>query len=221
VRCADLARVTELTCPVRPDPDRPLPDLWFPNHLVEADPDPAATPGALPVHTVLVPTDGSRAAVERVRTLAALAAPYSLARTADDVDAAAADRTTSGLDTTLRLATVFVLLVAACSLTVSVASGLMERRRAFALLRASGTGIGELRRVALLETGVPLTVTVFGAFGVAMLVIYAVVPGAEMVLPSAGFFATIGAGVLAAVAITLITWPLMNAATGHDSVRFE
>jgi ABC-type branched-subunit amino acid transport system ATPase component len=44
------------------------------------------------------------------------------------------------MDNTLRLATVFVLLVAACSLTVSVASGLMERRRAFALLRASDGG---------------------------------------------------------------------------------
>jgi hypothetical protein len=60
-----------------------------------------------------------------------------------------------------------------------------------------------------------------GAFGVAMLVLYAVVPGGETVLPGAGFFATLGRGMLAAVAITLITWPLENAATGHDSVRIE
>jgi hypothetical protein len=47
------------------------------------------------------------------------------------------------------------------------------------------------------------------------------VPRESWVLPGAGFFVTLGVGVLAASSVTLITWPLMGAATGHDSVRFE
>jgi energy-coupling factor transporter ATP-binding protein EcfA2 len=101
------------------------------------------------------------------------------------------------------------------------ASGLMERRRPFALLRAAGANLGELRWTALLETAVPLVLTVLGGVGVAILTTYAAVPSADRVLPSAGFFVTLGVGVLAAAAVALITWPLMDAATGHDSVRFE
>jgi predicted lysophospholipase L1 biosynthesis ABC-type transport system permease subunit len=217
--CADLARVTEVACPVSPTTvEQGLPELGNPQALIEPAPD----QGELPIHMILVPTDGSRAAIERVRTVAASAAPYSLARTAADHRASALNHTSAGLDNGLRLATVFVLLVAACSLVVSVAAGLMERRRPFALLRAAGANLGELRWTAQLETGVPLLLTVLGAVGVAMLTTYAVVPSSEeWVLPGGGFFLTLGVGVLAATAVTLITWPLMDAATGHDSVRFE
>ena len=48
-------------------------------------------------------------------------------------------------------------------------TGVLERRRPFALLRASGVRLGELRRIVLPETGVPLAVTVLGAVAVALL----------------------------------------------------
>jgi hypothetical protein len=218
VHCADLARVTTLTCPVAPTVfNEALRELWNPQAIIEPSPE----QGDLAIHTILVPTDGSRGEIERIRTIAAAAAPYSLARTAEDHRITDADHSSAGLDNGMRLATLFVLVVAACSLTVSVAAGLMERRRPFALLRASGANLSELRWTALLETGVPLVLTVVGGIGIAILTTYVAVPSESWVLPSAGFFATLGAGVLAAAAVTLITWPLMDAATSHDNVRFE
>ena len=52
-----------------------------------------------------------------------------------------------------------MLLVAACSLTAGMIGGLIERRRPFALLRASGMRLGELRRVVFLETAATMVVT--------------------------------------------------------------
>jgi hypothetical protein len=40
-------------------------------------------------------------------------------------------------------------------------------------------------------------------------------------LPDAGLVLCVGAGVLIALAVSLITWPLMDVATRHDNVRFE
>ena len=97
---------------------------------------------------------------------------------------------------------VFVLLVAACSLTVSAVAGLMERRRPFALLRASGVRLGELRRIVLLETGVPLVLTALGGMGIALLVVYLSTPGDEWAMPDAGFFAGVGGAVLIAFAVS-------------------
>ena len=50
------------------------------------------------------------------------------------------------------------LPIAGCSLAVSVVAGIAERRRAFSLLRLSGTPLRVLRRVIALESAVPLLV---------------------------------------------------------------
>jgi hypothetical protein len=226
VRCADLARVGELTCPLPASQDEPdahlatelfvVPNQFYPAGFAEPGPEAAG----LPVQTVFVPTDGTLAAEERVRTLAAIAAPSARTETSGELAA----RTTGEfdwVDGVLPPAMAFVLLVAACSLTVATVSGLMERRRPFALLRASGVRLGELRRIVLLETGLPLVVTALGGVGTALLVTYLIVPDEEWALPDAGFFAGIGLGLLAALAVSSLALPLMDVATRHDSVRFE
>jgi hypothetical protein len=226
VRCADLVRVSELTCPLPPslealDP-QPAQELFVVPNLsgMAGFTEPGPEAASLPVHTVFVPTDGTPAAEERVRTLAAIAVPS--ARTETSAELAA--RTTTEfawVDGVLPPAMAFVLLVAACSLTVATVSALMERRRPFALLRASGVRLGELRRIVLLETGLPLVVTALGGVGTALLVTYLIVPGEEWGLPDAGFFAGLGLGVLAALAVSSLALPLMDVATRHDSARFE
>lgn len=125
------------------------------------------------------------------------------------------------VDGVLPPAMAFVLLVAACSLTVATVSGLMERRRPFALLRASGVRLGELRRIMLLETGLPLVITTLGGIGIAILVTYMITPGEEWGLPGARFFAGLGLAVVAALAVSSLALPLMDVATRHDSARFE
>jgi hypothetical protein len=226
VRCVDLARVSDLSCPLPasldgPDP-QPATDLFVvPNQFGPAgftEPGPEAA--GLPVQTVFVPTDGTPAAEERVRTLAAIAVPSARTETSGELAA----RTTGEfdwVDDVLPPAMAFVLLVAACSLTVATVSGLMERRRPFALLRASGVRLGELRRIVLLETGLPLVVTALGGVGTALLVTYLIVPGEEWALPEVGFFAGLGLGLVAALAVSSLALPLMEVATRHDSVRFE
>jgi hypothetical protein len=226
VRCVDLARVSDVTCPLPASLDgldrQPaqelfvVPNLFGPAGFTEPGPETAR----LPVQTVFVPTDGTLAAEERVRTLAARLVPS--ARTVTSGDLAA--RTTAQLvwvEAVLPPAMAFVLLVAACSLTVATVSGLMERRRPFALLRASGIRLGELRRIVLLETGLPLVITALGGVGTAMLAMYVSVPREEWVLPEVRFFAGLGIGVLAALAVSALALPLMDVATRHDGARFE
>src|SRR5690606_1955144 len=136
--------------------------------------EPGPDADRLPVQTLFIPTfiptDGSPAAQERVRTLAAGTVPGSRSKTSQDLAPAYVDATSR--EGALPVALVFVLLVAARTLTVSVITAVLERRRPCALLRASGVRAGELRTVVLLETGVPLAAAVVGAVGVALLFMY-------------------------------------------------
>jgi hypothetical protein len=217
VRCAELARVTTLDCPLPGDAGNlSLPELFRPNGFVE----PGVDSWTLPPLTVFVPTDGTPAAVERVRTVVAAAAPFALVRGADDWVRDGSARSATAMATGLHVALLFVLLVAAGSLTVSVIAGTIERRRPFALLRASGMHLGELRRIALLESGVPLVVTVLGGVGTGLLIVY-LGAGADWVWPDPGYFLTTGIGLLAALAVSMAAWPFMDKATRHDSVRYE
>ena len=60
------------------------------------------------------------------------------------------------------------LIVAGCSLAVSVAGSLLDRKRPFTLLRLSGTPLKTLTRVVLLESLVPLVAATVVAAGVAI-----------------------------------------------------
>ncbi|BCB83247.1 FtsX-like permease family protein [Phytohabitans suffuscus] len=238
VSCQDLARVTDLGCPLPvyregffggqdylrledlftlPTPDASSADLIFqPSALAEPGPE----AGGLPVQTLLVPTDGTAAAQERVRTLAAGTVPLSRSRTSDDL-AVGPLLDVTALAGVLPYAMVFVLVLTACSLTVSVITGVLERRRAFAALRASGVSLGQLRRVVLLETGAPLAITVLFGVGLATLQSLATIRPDDWILPGVEFVAGLGGGVLAAFTVSLIALPFMNAATRLDTVRYE
>ena len=50
------------------------------------------------------------------------------------------------------------LVIAGCSLAVSVTAGVNDRKRPFSLLRLTGVSIGVLRKVVALEAAVPLLV---------------------------------------------------------------
>jgi ABC-type antimicrobial peptide transport system permease subunit len=113
--------------------------------------------------------------------------------------------------------------VAACSLTVGMLAGVIERRRPFALLRASGLRLGELRRVVFLETAAAMLVTAAVGVGLGMATSYAVALFGDLVWtwPDVGVFTMVGIGVLAALILSTMALPLMDAATRHDAVRYE
>jgi hypothetical protein len=96
----------------------------------------------------------------------------------------------------------FILVVAAFSLTVSVVSGLIERRRSFARLRACGVRLGELRQIVLLETAVPMLLTVLVGLGSGLAISYGLglTSSGPWSPPGPGFFASLGIGVAAALA---------------------
>jgi FtsX-like permease family len=238
VSCTDLARVTDLECPL---PEYQEGRLVFQDYLRLEDlftlpypnpegadsifrPSAFAEPGPdadrLPIQTLLIPTDGTLAAEERIRTLAAVTLPLSRSKTSEDLATGPPLDLTAFADV-LPYGMAFILIFTACSLTVSVITGVLERRRPFAMLRASGVRIGELRRIVLLETGAPLAVTVLFGVGLATVQSLATIPPGNWFLPSTGFFAGLGAGVLAAFAVSLIALPFMETATRLDTVRFE
>ncbi|WP_433366150.1 FtsX-like permease family protein [Actinoplanes sp. CA-142083] len=232
VSCEGLARVSVVRCPLPEEESAlflPAEDLFtlpYPNPT-SADaifqPYSIALPAAgferLPVQTLFVPTDGTLAAQERVRTLAAVAAPLSRSKTSFDLTSRPV--VLPAVTTLLPYGMSFVLILTACSLTVSVIAGVLERRRPFALLRASGVRLGELRRIVLLETGAPLAVTLLLGVGLATVQSLAVVPPSEWVVPSAQFLAGLGVGAVIAYAVSLVALPFMETATRLDTARFE
>ena len=176
----------------------------------------------LPISMVYILTDGTPAAENRVRTQAANLVPNALIHTQQDrIDTDAFFF--GSLEQLQRLVWYFVLLVAACSLTVGMLAGVLERRRPFALLRASGLRLGELRQVVFLETAAAMLVTAAVGVGLGMATSYAVALFGDMVWtwPDAGVFAMVGIGVLAALILSAMALPLLDAATRHDAVRYE
>ncbi|WP_446216492.1 FtsX-like permease family protein [Micromonospora sp. IBHARD004] len=61
------------------------------------------------------------------------------------------------------------LPIAGCSLAVTVAGGLSDRKRPFSMLRLTGVQLGVLRRVVALESGVPLLFAAVVATGTGLL----------------------------------------------------
>jgi hypothetical protein len=124
------------------------------------------------------------------------------------------------------IAVVLTLIVAGASLAVAIGGGLVERRRPFALLRVSGTGIGTLYRVVLLESVLPLVTATVLAAGTAYLLAYLAVAkmapaGTAVPRPSAAYYATTGGGLLAAVVVVLAVLPVLGRLTGPEDARFE
>jgi ABC-type antimicrobial peptide transport system permease subunit len=118
------------------------------------------------------------------------------------------------------------VLVAGCSLAVTVGGSLVERRRQFTLLRVSGTPRSVLTRVVLLESVLPLvTASVVAAatgLGVAIALVKAVLPGVTpTTFPGPGYYLTMAGGLAVALLVVLATLPLLNRLTLPERARFE
>ena len=102
-------------------------------------------------------------------------------------------------------------------------AGVIERRRPFALLRASGLRLGELRQVVFLETATAMLVTAALGVGLGMASSYALAVFSDMTWtwPDAGVFAMVGIGVLTATLLSGLALPLLDTATRYDAVRYE
>ncbi|MGW6445968.1 FtsX-like permease family protein [Lentzea sp. NPDC055074] len=107
------------------------------------------------------------------------------------------------VESAVHFAVVVVVVVAGCGLAAGAVGGVLERRRSFALLRATGTTLGQLRRVVLLETGVPLVAMT--GLGVVLGVLTLVATKGP--LPTPGFAAVVASGL--AVALLIASTPVV------------
>ena len=230
--CADLARVPALgRCPpgaaavLMPasgfvwDANAPRPDtmVW---PAAAISPDRLA---ALPVVTIAVGTDGSTAAFEQARSILEAAYPAEAGVPLTVPEMFARNDVTQWQ----QLADVMILaslVVAGCTLAVSVVGGLTERRRPFSLLRLTGVSLAMLRRVIALESAVPLLV-------VSVVAIAAGYISADLFLraqlgytvrpPGAPYYLTVAAGLAGSLAVIAGTLPLLKRITGPETARNE
>jgi branched-subunit amino acid transport protein AzlD len=174
---------------------------------------------------LLVLTDGSQDSIERVRTSLEVALPDApVPYTVGEVNTAG----TAFLGLLGRMIDVGIILclvIAGCSLAVSVAGSLVERKRAFALLRLTGMPLGRLYRAVLLEAAVPLVLAAVTSAGVgffvAALIIWNTGGGLSIAAPGASYYGLVAGGLLAALAIVGATLPLVGRMTEPQSARME
>lgn len=183
---------------------------------------------SLPLGSLDVATNGSQPAIEQARTILEDAYPTGTGSPAPPQtlgeDSAVSN---SADDAYQQLADVVILTsltVAGCTLAVSVAGGLADRKRPFSLLRLTGARLGMLRRVVALESAVPLlavaTVAVGTGFGASAM--YATMEmRLSLVAPGAAYFVLTAAGIVLALALIVATFPLLRRITGPETARTE
>ncbi len=176
---------------------------------------------------VLVVTDGLQASIERVRTTLEVALPvvnppYTIGELTES----------DGFLLTMlgRMVTVGVILcliIAGCSLAVSVAGGLVERKRPLSLLRLSGMPLGHLYKAVILEAAVPLALaavmSALAGFLVAALILSSTggTEGFVLAAPGLSYYAMMIGGLLAALGVVCATLPLLGRLTEPLTVRME
>ena len=179
----------------------------------------------LPLLSVVVGTDGSTAALEQSRTMLEAAFPQSGRPPASQADWAA--DSTSTIVRFQQLANVVILAslpIAGCSLAVSVAAGLTDRKRPFSMLRLTGMRLAELRRVVLLETVVPLLVVAVLAIGMGLLAAQLFLRSQlkyTLVAPSVTYYVLVVLGLALSLGIIASTLPLLRRITGPETARNE
>jgi len=190
--------------------------VWPSAHLSAAD------VARLPVDAVVVATNGSSGSLERARTTLERAFPFQGAPVAVD----ALDPSTARLLTMIQDMTdgiiVASLIIAACSLAVTIAAGLGERKRPFSLLRLTGVPTSLLHRVVALESALPLflvaAVSIVVGLVSAALYLHSQV-GIAFSIPGIAYWATVLGGLAASLAIIASTFPLLDRMTGPEVAR--
>jgi hypothetical protein len=193
-----------------------------------SSPPASAKFSGLYLEAVLVKVNNA-ATLEKARTYLDTHAADSQSGTAPRTFGEAVEARAGVADTVERLiytAVLLTVIVAGCSLAVTVGGGLVERKRPFTLLRVTGTQLGTLYRVVLLEAVLPLAAaTILAAaiaYCIAILTVTRIAPGGTPVpVPGHTYFLMMGGGLLGALLVICGSLPLLGRITGAENVRFE
>jgi hypothetical protein len=188
----------------------------------------AATPAEiadLPARFLVIPTDGSPATTDRVRTAMQQALPGARPWLGAEAEIEENRRLTQ-LNRLANIALGVTLAIAGCGLAVALAAGIIERKRPFALLRLTGMHLAELQRAALVEAAAPLLLialasAVLGLGTAAVVVVVTINGGTGWRPPELEYWLSLAAGLTVALALAAAALPLLGRTTAPSAVRFE
>ncbi|MFF5296162.1 FtsX-like permease family protein [Paractinoplanes globisporus] len=226
IGCADLTRHPDLgQCPPGAQVGAVYADLSRPDFgsdVYEASPMTLAQLPSLPVNSFVVLTDGSRAALEHSRTLLESTFPDGRFPSTENEWRSDFARTLVQFQRLADVVIVASLVIAGCSLAVSLAGGINERKRPFALLRLTGVRLAELRRVITLESAVPLlavsAVAIAAGFTAAALFLRSQLDY-DLKPPGLSYYVLVGLGLAVSLGLIASTMPLLRRVTGPQQAR--
>jgi hypothetical protein len=190
--------------------------------IVDASLVPDEFAGEISEAQIVIRVDSEQGSAEALRSAVVGEFPTAWVRSVTEIelDQAASARE---MRTLTMIGLGIILGLAAFSLSVGTASRLLERRDAFAFLRAGGLLAGQIRRLVALESILPLAFfTAFSALlGVAAGAAVAVSAGTQVEVP----WATIAFVYLGAVCLGVLVWaafaPSLDRLTSPAGLRFE
>ncbi|HEX3425370.1 MAG TPA: FtsX-like permease family protein [Acidimicrobiales bacterium] len=163
------------------------------------------------------------AAVERARTLLEATLPSQHVATMAEVSSQSL-RQIVELQQMTDVVIVVSLVIAGCSLAVSVTGGVSERKRPFSLLRLTGVPVRALRRVVELEAAVPLLVISAVAAGMGFLTAGLFLNSQlseTLQAPRLSYYLIVGTGLVISLVIIAATFPIIERITGPEIARNE
>jgi hypothetical protein len=183
----------------------------------------AVTPSdTFPVSQIAILTDGTPSAIEAARTVVEVDLPGSVVWTASQVATDAAKWFVE-LGRVVTLGVIGAMLLAGATLAIAVITGLVERRRPFALLRLAGMPLRRLKAVLLLEAAAPLiAVAALSALlgvGVTQLLFRSFSAG--FVTPDPSIVGLLTIAVAGALGVVALAMTLVDSLTGTQATRFE
>jgi hypothetical protein len=226
--CADVARTPKARpCAAGARTAWVMPDLIGSDQWPGPWPDAGLAPAELaklPAVSMVVGTDGSERSREAGRTQIENAYPMLWPPATEAEWAAETDRVLTGWKQLAKVVIVISLVIAGCSLAVSVAGGLSERKRPFSMLRLTGVSLGTLRRVVTLESVTPLVAAAVVAIGAGFLSAHLFLRAQlhySLTTPEVSYFVIVATGLAVSLGVIASTMPMLRRITGPEAARNE
>jgi hypothetical protein len=178
----------------------------------------------LAVQTIAVATDGSLSSIARAQTVLEEAFPFESSPSSFGAVSPKNAATMTELEHLTDVVIVVSLIVAGCSLAVTMAGGLSDRKRPFVVLRLTGVPLAVLRRVVTLETAVPLLIISAVSAGVGFLAADLFLRsqlGFSLRAPGLLYYVTVLGGLAVALALIASTLPMLDRITRPENARVE
>lgn len=180
---------------------------------------------------LLVKTDNSKAVIERTRTalmtdpifdFLAMGAPRTINEGMSTEGTLNWAKQYAGL---ANIGIVIAALISVVSLAISTTGGVIERRRALALLRLTGMPAKKLRRMITIETAVPFASVFLLCVGLGAFVAWALITSLNakrtVTWPEPGYYLAVAFCIAMAIVSVLATFRTARSTTAITATRFE